>query len=331
MPPPLLLIREGEALRQARDEHRILARASHLPHFPWLHSLNAASRRSPLLYAPTMKPAPPRPGFTLIELMVVVSIIAFLAALLVLVAPSLVQSEPASRGAQLLQGNLFLAKQQALRDRAPYGVRLLQDSDGQVRSFQFIQQPGDFTGGSVAVAAGSPNTAAFANVDLSGGLPDPTLWPVQQGDYLQIQGGTLTLITGVTASSVTTKSANPVTTTTDYRIIRAARPVAGEDTVFLPDDVIVDMTLSKITADTRPNGSTYLDILFAPSGVILDPAANSGKIILWVRDTNESSATGPDQSLIAIYTRTGLIASYQVDTSTTNPYSYTQNPAAGGL
>ena len=92
--------------------------------------------------------------------MVVVSIITFIAALVMLIAPSLVQSEPASRGAQLLQGNPFIAKQQALRDRAPYGVRLLQDSDGQVRSFQFIQQPGDFTGGSVAVAAGGAERVA---------------------------------------------------------------------------------------------------------------------------------------------------------------------------
>jgi prepilin-type N-terminal cleavage/methylation domain-containing protein len=289
-----------------------------------------------------MKPAPAtRPGFTLIELLVVIVIITIVSGLLMLIAPALLKSEPASRGAQLLQGNLFIAKQQALRNSAPYGIRLLPDSDGQVRSFQFIQQPGDFTGGSITVQAASPTTATFANVDLSGGLTDPTLWPVQQGDYLQIQGGTLTLITAVTANSVTTKSNNPVTTTTDYRIIRAARPAAGEDTIFLPDDVIVDMGAagnpptgcsgSIITPDTRPNGLVYYDILFSPSGAVLGPAANSGKIILWVRDTHENYATDPDESLITVYTRNGLIASYPVDTSSTNPYSFTQNPGAGGL
>jgi len=293
-----------------------------------------------------MKPAPAtRPGFTLIELLVVISIMTFVGALLILIAPALVKSEPASRGAQLLQGNLFIAKQQALRDRAPYGIRLLQDSDGQVRSFQFIQQPGDFTGGTLTTQASS-NQVTFANVDLSGGLPltNQTLWPVLAGDYLQIQGGTLQLITavGATGTSLTLNSnqASGVVTT-DYRIIRAARPVAGEDTIFLPDDVIVDMGSagnpptgcpgSIITPDTRPTGLVYYDILFSPSGAVLGPAANSGKIILWVRDTHENYATDPDESLITIYTRSGLIASYPVDTSSTNPYSFTQNPAAGGL
>src|SRR5262249_37098179 len=68
------------------------------------------------------------PGFTLIELLVVMSIIAFIAGLLVLLGPTLLKSEQASRGAQTLQGDLFIAKQQALRDRNPYGIRLLRES-----------------------------------------------------------------------------------------------------------------------------------------------------------------------------------------------------------
>src|SRR5207248_9342123 len=109
-----------------------------------------------------------RPGFTLIELLVVMAIISFLAALLVLIGPGLLKSEKAARGAQTLQGLLFVAKQQALRDRNPDGIRLLQDNDSYVRSFQYIQQPGDFTGGKVMVnppsAAGAPQQIAFQNV-----------------------------------------------------------------------------------------------------------------------------------------------------------------------
>src|SRR5436309_12397856 len=111
-----------------------------------------------------------RAGFTLIELLVVIGIISFVAALVVAFGPGLFKSERSSRGAQSLQGILFVAKQQALRDRSPYGVRLLQDADGQVRSFQYIQQPPDFTGGT---ATGSGNTVTFTGVDLYGGFPGP--------------------------------------------------------------------------------------------------------------------------------------------------------------
>src|SRR5262245_1140191 len=161
-----------------------------------------------------------RPGFTLIELLVVMSIIVFLAGILILLGPTLLRSEQASRGAQTLQGDLFIAKQQALRDRNPYGIRLLRESTvstdpnyNVVRSFRYIQQPNDFIGGRVSINSGS-TTALFTGVDLWGGFDasDPSLWPVQPGDYLQIStdfyhkiagvastglsGGTLTLANG---------------------------------------------------------------------------------------------------------------------------------------
>jgi prepilin-type N-terminal cleavage/methylation domain-containing protein len=296
-----------------------------------------------------------RPGFTLIELLVVISIIAFLMALLVMIGPALLRSEAASRGAQLLQGNLFIAKQQALRNRAPYGLRLIPDAGTyNVRSFQFIQQPDNFTGGQVSVLPGDPtnptspsNTVQFQQVDLSGGLgTDPTIWPVQPGDYFQQPSatGALHLITQVNPPAgmppnwtVTTAFANNTVTdwTTDYRIIRSPRPVRGEETIYLPDDVVIDLTpqsqggLSQLPAD--PQTKNY-DILFAPAGSILGPAASNGKIILWVYNTNEkqNNANTAEQSLIVVYTRTGLIASFPVDIGSGDALSFVKDPKSAG-
>jgi prepilin-type N-terminal cleavage/methylation domain-containing protein len=273
-----------------------------------------------------------RTGFTLIELLVVIFLITFLAALTVVIGPALIVSEPASRGAQLLQGNLFIAKQQALRDRNPYGIRLLADADGQVRSFQFIQQPSDFTGGSVTV---TPKQATFQGVDLSGGLVDQSLWPVQAGDYFQspLNTGTPYLITALTSTTLSIpSSAQTLPPTTSYRIMRGPRPVAGEDTIYLPDNVIIDMGNSGSGCPgsiLTPNG-VYFDILFAPAGSVLGPGATTGKIILWLRDTTQNWQTTTQQTLIVINTRTGLIAYYPVDTGSGNWYSNTQNPAAAG-
>ncbi len=229
-----------------------------------------------------------RPGFTLIELLVVMAIISFLAALLVLIGPGLLKSEKAARGAQTLQGILFVAKQQALRDRNPYGIRLLQDSDTQVRSFQYIQQPGDFTGGKVMRSPTDPTKIVVSGVDLSGGLgTDSTLWPVQRGDFIQISTDPFNQIAGVDPATSTITLANSYlgtsgTTLTDqYRIARSARPAPGEDTILLPDGVIVDMGTNRsiITADQRG----YFDILFAPSGGIQGGVGGpqQGKIILY--------------------------------------------------
>ena len=282
-----------------------------------------------------------RPGFTLIELLVVMSIITFLAGLAVLIGPALLKSEQASRGAQLLQGNLFIAKQQALRNAAPYGIRLLPDRDvpTNVRSFQFIQQPDNFSGGTVTISG--PRTLTFGGVDLSGGLSDPTLWPVQAGDFIQVSSGTAYhKITGVSsqAGTGTVNVQQPGyapalvnTTTSDYRIVRAPRPVAGEETIFLPEDVIIDLSQgrSQIAADTTTGN---YDILFAPAGAILGSAANSGKIILWVSDTTQTAqnVNTSEQSLIVVYARTGLIAAFPVDTTSGDPYSYTKDPRAAG-
>jgi len=284
-----------------------------------------------------------RPGFTLIELLVVMAIISFLAALLVLLGPGLLKSEKAARGAQTLQGILFVAKQQALRDRNPYGIRLLQDNDTQVRSFQYIQQPGDFTGGKVTVTTGSA-TATFTGVDLTGGLPDPATWPVQKGDFLQAvpsdpynrietvtQVSLNPLVCQVTFTYQTYNGSGSSTPTDQYRIARSPRPAPGEDTILLPDDVIVDMgpNRSIITADQRG----YFDILFAPSGALQGGVggAQQGKIILWVRDETQDPNSSSEQTLITIFIRTGQIAAYAVDTGSSDPYSFTRDPRAGGL
>src|SRR5215467_6354183 len=87
-------------------------------------------------------PVSPRSAFTLVELIVVIGILAALAALIVLIVPRLQDSQRVAKGADVLQGQLFLAKQMALRDQQPRGVRLIQGPNaGQYTSVQLIEQP----------------------------------------------------------------------------------------------------------------------------------------------------------------------------------------------
>lgn len=194
------------------------------------------------------------------------------------------------------------------------------------------QTPGDFSGGQSQV----------------GGTADT--WAVQQGDYLVIHGTICSIpplpaaspfgLTGPLAPAPFTNLCDKFTlatplsgnlaqipATTDYYFVRAPRPLTGESTIKLPQDVVIDTSLSIMSST---NGQ--MDILFSPSGELLAPSS-SNKIILWVRDRTKPLPPGNVESdtLIAIDTRTGLIAAQPVNPDQSDYYAYTRDGRPSGL
>jgi prepilin-type N-terminal cleavage/methylation domain-containing protein len=111
-----------------------------------------------------------RRGFTLMELLIVIGIMIILASLVALVAPRMRESQKTTRGADLLQGWLFIAKEETYRDKLPRGVRLVRDANNPnwVRECQYIEQPEEYRGGFVQVpspyaAQIQPNPPASPN------------------------------------------------------------------------------------------------------------------------------------------------------------------------
>jgi type II secretory pathway pseudopilin PulG len=178
-----------------------------------------------------------RAAFTLLELVVAMAIILFIAGMVVtfLYATNF-QNQNGSRGAEQLQGWLLIAKQRALRDGLPRGVRLLQDPSNPqfVTKLQYIEQPDDYTQGYVRVPVGSATGAPdprgpswgslfiqgpyastdsqgcridFYNADVTGGSIDPTGsdWLVQPGDLFD----------------------SPIAPNTPYHVIVAVVPPSG--------------------------------------------------------------------------------------------------------
>jgi prepilin-type N-terminal cleavage/methylation domain-containing protein len=319
-----------------------------------------------------------RSGFTLIELLVVIGIITTLATLIIAIAPRFGERQRASRGASMLQSWLNLAKQRAMRDRRPVGIRMPhQDTSSYVGTLEYIEVPDEAIGGSVTVPY--PGQSDYHYVQLntpavfSPGAVNALIMP---GDTILIPGPGYAprRIVGLgppqaqsTGSSnmsyqlILDQPLNPTpTTTTAYRISRRARPIVGETVLQMPKDIAIDISYAPNTPQgvapawfrmfpplANTGGTSPFDILFSPGGQVIGAEGNLGsRICLWVRDIS-LPAPDPTQlppgynTLVTVYTRTGLVTSHEIDTSglvpnvnltsnTWNPFRFTQDGLSSG-
>ncbi len=205
-----------------------------------------------------------------------------------------------------------------------FGFQPLTSDPSKLIADVLAEAPYDPTPGSVY---NPPQAPRFSEV-----VANVALWPVQVGDYVQIRNepNPHRIIRIISPTEVETLSANTGPTdfyTSDFRILRTPRPVTGEEPVLLPDDVIIDLGgRSQII----PENGRY-DILFTPQGSVVGAAGRAGKIILWVRDVNQNPATAREQTLITVYSRSGAIAAYEVNTGGADPYSFTYDSRPSGF
>ncbi len=317
-----------------------------------------------------------RTAFTLIELLVVIALIVVIAGLGVLTIPLFQSQQKATQNGSQLVAWLAGAKARALSQQRATGIRLVQDPTDPnfIREIYYVSTPDDYAGGLGNLAGGrlyqpvdkngsatTATTLYFTNVDFTGGLSDVTDWPVQPGDYLEINGGGLLYqivgvqtqpvpaslptsqnITVSRAASVGAEALDPTFTTysqfftTQWRIIRQPRRVQGEDSLTFNGNVAIDASLSQnVPARVVPTNpaQTYFEIVFAPNGgVVGRGTVGSDRIILWVRDSSKGSPFDNDPVLISIEVRTGFLGSYKVDPPpSADAYSYARDPRASGM
>jgi prepilin-type N-terminal cleavage/methylation domain-containing protein len=284
-------------------------------------------------------PGPPRPAFTLVELLVALTIIVVIAMLALAVAPTLDSKTRSALGASQVQGWLFIAKQRALRDGLVCGVQLLTPDPSNptwVTQLRYVEQPGPFTQGNIGSSTSAGTTPASVTFNLPPGVDLRTV--VLPGDYLIINGtdpyvvasvdlttpNTLNLTTAL-ATTIPTGSAVP------YRILRGPRPIDGEPDLLMPTDVIID--IGPLSVNVPANNT----ILFAPSGGAPQDGQTKGKIILWVRDSSRDLAFEGEPTLVTVFTRSGRIGAYPVNadsngkTDSRGYYYFTQDGRTAGL
>ncbi len=245
----------------------------------------------------TIKIADRRNAFTLMEMLVAITIIVVLAALAAAFAPRIDDNQKLSRAVDNLEQWLLTAKMRARRDGLATGLRFVQapgDASRIYSQFQYIQQPEPLTGGYCAggsTAALSPpyyqypsgtgnyylgglltsataGTVTFQGVDFTlGGTPLWNQWLVQPGDYLEINGGGVYYIQSVTGPTTLQLGSSPydlalniTSPTTNYRIIRQPRILIGEEPLTLPNNYAANF--GNIPGTTSPG----CNVLPGPSG-----------------------------------------------------------------
>lgn len=201
-----------------------------------------------------------RNGFTLVEMLVVLSIVVVVS---VIIIPFIARSNDKDivpRGARFLQGALMQARSRAQLERTPNGIRLLPTTVVTVgaplyetlawsEQFEYIHDPGDFIDG---FASGPLNPAGPPPADRTVTINLPPGRQLNQdvlpGDYIEFLGnGQLFQIGGVSGNQLLLSRplAVPLAAPsfpTNYRIIRRPRPVPGERPLEMPRGVVVDLT-----------------------------------------------------------------------------------------
>lgn len=295
-------------------------------------------------------PARNRSAYTLLELIVVVVIIAFLATLTVAVWPGLRNSLTAQQGAEQVQATLLQAKSEATRERRPVGVRLVVDQDNLCHQLLLMRQADDLTGGSAGGKLQSVNvttvivnqlsvttsTITFVGVDFTGGLQQQSDWLVLLDDHLEMNGGgPVQPIIGVTNNTLTFSGALACSPTTNWRVIRQPRPMTGEEPVQLRGNAAVDLSGSwSQNVPMRQVGALrWAEIMFSPAGQVINATGSGGNssILLWVRDSALADPRMGASIIVSIQTQTGFIGGFPTNINGPDLYANTHDLHASGM
>ncbi|MER3415072.1 MAG: hypothetical protein C4297_02520 [Gemmataceae bacterium] len=168
---------------------------------------------------------------------------------------------------------------------------------------------------------------------------------VRPGDWVEVTGnGQLYQITGVFDADPPLPARLvldrpllqpihvPTNLSSNYRIIRKARPLAGEKPVSLPQSAVVDITPNpgSLTTGLIPSAvDGTIDLLFNPAGLVVGAAAAQDMVYIHVRDL--SPDLQDNEVLVVVYTRTGAVSTYPVDRVSGDPYLFARQGRGGGV
>lgn len=297
-----------------------------------------------------------RAGFTLVELIVTMSVMILLASLALVVVPDIMSQDRTTEGAARLQQHLLIAKSRAARDGLPRGILLLPDANNFATELQYIEAPPLY----VPTNSSNPYFDLPQSPATSSGAPrvefqfDPAKnpnWtiimknlpsdaPVSTGAIVICPVLSVWFSIGSYDSStgIVTLRANPTTIagvtpfpdigsgtsveTYQFGIFGPPQPLLGEPVQQMPSNICVDVGQSDISTPGN-------QILFTPSGDVMDAA--KAQIFMWVRDKTKPAnlTSGGEQQVVSVKTRTGSIGVSPISWTSGNPFQFAQSSTGG--
>lgn len=272
-----------------------------------------------------------RPAFTIVELLVAMALAITLLGLAVAVSQSSAFDSYKTVGAaDRVSQWMLVAKNRALRDRAPRGVRLIVDpATNLCKEIAYIEMPEAYIvppGAQLALvyeyqAAPPPAKVGNKRVFLSGVTLSDFQASVYPGDlvYLADFGVSFRIASiiapiavappGTTVELTVTNQvqslpdlgagySNPVTVpvyvTANFGIYRQARPLLGEPTQQLPLGMVIDLASSVKTTGT-PVYNHNIPLVGTNRDILFAPSgevmfASEGLIVCLMRDVNRNPA-----------------------------------------
>ena len=288
----------------------------------------------------------PRRAFTLVEMLVVLVVLLIVGLLGFTVVNSLTKSEVVHEGARNAQSFLEGARDRALHDKLPRGVRFYRASDdptdtnyNMITKMVYIGPAGKLSTGRFTnnvvriVNNGSNQPRRIQIVDTNYQQTWRTLTErglITDGAWIKLRIGNSppesyairVFGSGPYQYHLTKDFVGPINRNLTYELNLGAAELPNQEPRQLPGKVLIDPIASRfgnaqLTA-AMPANRPYLDVMFSPRGTIVGSATQAGRIQLVVRGLadrdNGNALNDPDNEqptlVVVITTQTGSVATH---------------------